>query len=250
MYTAPRTTLDTVEIPPDASPSAAAKLRREQTYVGIRRLLLVGEFPFGQRLAEEALAEQFGVSRTPVREAFARLHADRLLNRYADGGFYVAEPDLLDLRDLYELRLTLEVRGIARAAEKGIQHDRGMLEALLANWVAIKAAPPQPDGSFIELDEAFHTTLSRASGNLVITETLESVNVRIRPVRMHDFLIEERILLSIDEHIEIVEAVLAEDLTLAIERLRRHIGISMEVVEERALRALTQMMLNRSRRRQ
>ncbi len=249
MYTAPHTTPDGTEGLPELSRSVASTLRREQTYLGIRRLVLGGEFEFGRRLGEEALAEQFGVSRTPVREAFARLHADRLVNRYADGGFYVAEPDLSDLRDLYELRLTLELHGITRAAEQGVQHDRGVLEALLSNWVGIKAVPPASDGSFIELDESFHTTLSRASGNLVITETLENVNVRIRPVRMHDFLIEERILLSIDEHIEIVEALLADELTLAADRLRRHIGVSMEVVEERALSALTQMMITRSRRR-
>jgi DNA-binding GntR family transcriptional regulator len=231
------------------SRSATARLRREHAYTAIRRMVLLGEFPFGQRMAEEALAEQLQLSRTPVREAFARLHADRLLNRYADGGYYVAEPDLLDLRDLYELRLTLELRGITRAAESGVQHDRSTLEALHARWLAIKEAPPEPDGSFIELDESFHVTLNRASGNLVLTETLENVNVRIRPVRMHDFLDADRIELSIVEHLEIVEAVLEGDLPLAAERLRQHIGISLDVVEERAARAMTQMMINRSRRR-
>lgn len=232
-----------------SSRSATARLRREHAYTAIRRMVLLGEFPFGQRMAEEALAEQLQLSRTPVREAFARLHADRLLNRYADGGYYVAEPDLLDLRDLYELRLTLELRGITRAAESGVQHDRSTLEALHARWLAIKEAPPEPDGSFIELDESFHVTLNRASGNLVLTETLENVNVRIRPVRMHDFLDADRIELSIVEHLEIVEAVLEGDLPLAGERLRQHIGISLDVVEERAARAMTQMMINRSRRR-
>ena len=254
MYTAPHTESDVApdsgQSPEGVSPAIAAKLRREQAYLDIRRLVLIGEFPFGHRLAEEVIAEQLGVSRTPVREAFARLHADRLLNRYADGGFFVAEPDLIDLRDLYELRLTLELRGITRASEKGIEHDRTILEPLRDRWLAIRGAPPLPDGSFIELDESFHVALNRASGNLVITETLENVNVRIRPVRMHDFLDSDRITLSIDEHLGIVQAVLAEDLALAADLLRSHIGISLEVVEERAAKAMTQMMLNRSRRRQ
>jgi DNA-binding GntR family transcriptional regulator len=254
MYTEPHTASDASQgslvDAPTLSPAVAAKLRREQAYLDIRNLVLVGEFPFGQRLAEEAIAEQLGVSRTPVREAFARLHADRLVNRYADGGFYVAEPDLIDLRDLYELRLTLELRGISRASETGIAHDRGILESLRDRWLAIQAAPPEPGGSFIELDESFHVGLSRASGNIVITETLESVNSRIRPVRMHDFLSADRIELSIVEHLEILDATIEGDLELASTLLRHHIGISMEVVEERAARAMTLMMLNRSRRRQ
>lgn len=249
MYTAKNPSESPASGTESSSRSAAARLRREQAYTAIRRMVLLGEFPFGQRMAEEAIAEQLEVSRTPVREAFARLHADRLLNRYADGGYYVAEPDLLDLRDLYELRLTLELRGITRAAETGVEHDRAMLEALHARWVDIKASPPEADGSFIELDESFHTTLNRASGNLVLTETLENVNARIRPVRMHDFLSADRIELSIVEHLEIVEAVLERDLALAADRLRSHIGISLDVVEERAARAMTQMMINRSRRR-
>lgn len=236
MYTGPHTVSD-------------ALLRREQAYVHLRRMVLVGEFPFGQRLGEEGIAEQLGVSRTPVREALVRLHNDRLLNRYADGGFYVAEPDLADLRDLYELRLTLELRSITRPQETGIPHDRTLLEAIRERWLAIQAAPPEPDGSFIELDESFHVALSRAGGNLIISETLEAANVRIRPVRMHDFLDADRIELSIVEHLEIVDAVLDDDLELAATRLRRHIGISMDVVEERAARAMTAMMLTRSKRR-
>jgi DNA-binding GntR family transcriptional regulator len=67
---------------------------------------------------------------------------------------------------------------------------------------------------------------------------------------MHDFLTADRIELSISEHLAIVESVLAGELHAGAELLRQHIGISMEVVEERAARAMTQMMLTRSRRKQ
>jgi DNA-binding GntR family transcriptional regulator len=227
----------------------AARSRREAAYLEIRRMALEGEFPFWQRLPEEGISEQLGVSRTPVREAFARLDADGILSRYDDGGYYVAEPNLIDLRDLYELRLTLELRGILRAAEDGVEHDAELLEGLRAEWLLIQASPPPADGSFIELDESFHVGLSRASGNLIITETLESVNIRIRPVRMHDFLDAERIEISIREHIEILDAVIAREIESAADLLRRHIGVSLDVVEERAAGAMTKMMRLRSRRR-
>lgn len=221
----------------------AAQSLRERTYTELRRLVMLGEVPTGQRLAEEQIAEQLQVSRTPVREAFVRLHGDRLLKRFADGGYYVAEIDLLDLRDLYELRLTLELRGITRAAEDGIAHDHGALAALREEWVAIQEGPPEPDGSFIELDESFHLALLRSSGNLALVETLESVNIRIRPVRIYDFLTEDRITTSIAEHLGIVDALLAGETLLAADLLREHIGASLAVVEERAASAIRQRAL-------
>ncbi|MSZ76223.1 MAG: FCD domain-containing protein [Actinobacteria bacterium] len=210
-------------------------------------MVMLGEIPTGQRLAEETIAEQLQVSRTPVREAFVRLHADRLLKRFTDGGFYVAEIDLFDLRDLYELRLTLELRGITRAAEDGIEHDREALLEIRDDWLAIQADQPAPDGSFIELDESFHLSLLRASGNLALSETLETVNVRIRPVRTYDFLTEDRIESSIAEHLGIVDALLDGQIPLAADRLREHIGASLDVVEQRAADAMRQRSL-RSRR--
>lgn len=204
---------------------------------------MLGEFPTGQRLAEEQIAEQLEVSRTPVREAFVRLHSDRLLKRFSDGGYYVAEIDLFDLRDLYELRLTLELRGITRAAEPGIAHDREALVDLLSRWRAIQADPPEPDGSFIELDESFHVALLRSSGNLALVEVLETINIRIRPVRTYDFLSEDRITTSIAEHLGIVTALLDGEVLLAADLLREHIGASLEVVEERAASAIRQRAL-------
>ncbi|MCW2747569.1 MAG: transcriptional regulator, GntR family, partial [Nocardioidaceae bacterium] len=227
--------------------TTAAKSLRERAYTEIRTMVMMGEFQTGQRLTEELLAEQLDVSRTPVREAFVRLHADRLLNRYADGGYYVAEIDLLDLRDLYELRLTLELRGITRALEDGFHHDRAVVEALRTEWLRIQQNPPAADGTFIELDESFHIGLSRSSGNLAITETLETINIRIRPVRMYDFLSEDRIITSTQEHLDILEAVLDNEIALAADRLREHIGASMEIVERRAAEAMTQRSLQSRR---
>ena len=122
-----------------------ARSRREAAYLEIRRMALEGEFPFWQRLPEEGIAEQLGVSRTPIREAFARLDSDGILSRYDDGGYYVAEPNLIDLRDLYELRLTLELRGILRASEDGVEHDGELLRGA-AGGVAAHPGEPAARG--------------------------------------------------------------------------------------------------------
>ncbi|RAY16564.1 GntR family transcriptional regulator [Actinomadura craniellae] len=206
---------------------------------------MVGEFGVRTRLVEEQLAKALGVSRTPVREALVRLQTDGLVVR-EDGGYYVAVPDVSGLRDLYELRITIELRGITRAVESdSVRHDAALLEPLRDRWRELQADPPEPDPGFVLLDEDFHVTLLRASGNVALTEALEAVNARIRAVRMYDFLTADRIEQSSAEHYQIVDLVLLERLPEALTALHRHVGESMEVVERRAAHAITQMALHR-----
>jgi len=238
LYTGPDAGADTAPAP---------ALRRDQVYAELRRRLMVGTYPVQQRLAEERLAGELGVSRTPVREALIRLLADGLLVRTPDG-YFVALPDLHQLRDLYELRMTLELRSLDRAAESpAVRHDTALLEPLHDQWRALRADPPDPDPTFVAVDEDFHLTLCRSSGNPVIADGLASVNARIRPVRMYDFLTDDRIDLTITQHLDVLEQVLAGRLEDAVGAMRRHVGESMEVVERRAAHAITQMALNRGR---
>jgi DNA-binding GntR family transcriptional regulator len=208
-----------------------------------------GEFGLRERLVEERLATRLGVSRTPVREALVRLLADGLVTRH-DGGYYVTLPDVALLRDLYELRMIVELRGLERAVGSDeIRHDAALLEPLRDQWRALWTDRPAPDPQFVAVDEDFHVTLLRASGNHMLTETLVSTNARIRAIRMYDFITADRIETTLSQHLRIVEAVLAGQLPEAIRALRRHVGESMEVVEHRAARAVTQMVLGRARSR-
>lgn len=223
---------------------AGAPSRRDRVYALLREEVLSGRVTPHTRLGEVRLAERFGVSRTPVREALARLRSDGLVEP-RDNGLYVAVPNLAELRDLYELRVALELRGIARAMEdRAIRHDPRILVAELERWERLSADPPEPDPSFVLLDEEFHAALSRASGNGALTESLVSVNQRIRRVRMYDFLTGDRITSTISEHIQIVEHLRADELDAAYRALHEHVGASMEVVLERAQRALVQMALH------
>ena len=229
---------------PEPAAGSSAVSRRDRVHALMREEVLSGRVTPYTRLGEVRLAEHFGVSRTPVREALARLHSDGLVER-RDNGFYVTVPNLAELRDLYELRVALELRGIARAIEdRALRHDPETLLAELERWEKLRADPPAPDPSFVLLDEEFHAALSRASGNGALTESLISVNQRIRRVRMYDFLTEDRITSTITEHIQIVEHLRADELDAAYRAMHEHVGASMEVVLERAQRALTQMALH------
>jgi DNA-binding GntR family transcriptional regulator len=227
-----------------SSGDGPTRSRAEQVHQSLRDDVLNGRITPRTRLAEEPLARQHKVSRTPVREALTRLRADGLIER-RDGAFFVVVPNLDELKDLYELRVTLELRGITRAIESAaIRHDREVLTEERDRWYVLRQSPPAPDPSFVVLDERFHGELSRASGNPALTEALVAVNQRIRRVRMYDFLSADRVEATIAEHIEIVELTLASKLDEAYVALYEHIGASMDVVLERAQRTLTQMALH------
>ena len=207
----------------------------------------MGEFPLGRRMAEERIAGLVGVSRTPVREALSRLHVEGFVERLPDGGYCPAAPDLHAVRELYEVRRGLELLALTRPAAGGPPFDHDQLEALRADWhdLEVPEPEPRPDPSFVMLDEDFHIRLAGAAGNAALVGFLQTVNERIRLVRVHDFLTSERIELTISQHLGIVEAVLGGDHELAARHLDAHLSESLAVVEERAATALARMVATR-----
>lgn len=215
--------------------------RGERVFTELKARLLAGEFPLGRRLGEERLATALSVSRTPVREALHRLHSEGLVQRDAEGGFRPAVPDVVGMGTLYEVRIGLEIQALRRPASLGSEHDRVRLLELRTEWQALADDEPPATPEFVLLDEAFHVGLADAAGNSVLVEFLRIVNERIRVVRMQDFLTADRVEHTIAEHLEIVEAVLAGDDDLAVDRFEAHLHESLAVVEERTLRALARM---------
>jgi DNA-binding GntR family transcriptional regulator len=223
--------------------------RGERAYGELKRRLLLGEFALGARLGEERLAGLVGVSRTPVREALSRLHVEGFVNRLPDGGYGPTAPDLPAVRELYEVRRGLELVALRRPTQGGPAHDADQLESLLADWRSIDPPVPEtePDPSFVMLDEDFHVRLAAAAGNGELVALLQSVNERIRLVRIHDFLTAERIAATIDQHAAIVETLLQLGPGHAADELDRHLNESLAVVEQRAATALSRMVAGRLR---
>jgi DNA-binding GntR family transcriptional regulator len=221
--------------------------RGDHAYRELKSRLLAGEFSINVRLGEERLASAVGVSRTPIREAFKRLHAEGLLEVHPDGGFQPVVPDVTVMRHLYEVRSALELQSLQRPARMGTRHDPAILEPLRDQWrqMARDAFPP-PDPSFVLLDESFHVTLATAAGNDIAVDFLRQVNERIRLVRMHDFLHAPRIEATITEHLRLVELVLAGDIIGAEAAFSQHLGDSMAVVEERVRGAILRMLIGGS----
>ena len=218
-------------------------IRADQIYEQLRDRLTRGEIPIGRRLVEQQLAAQFRTSRTPVREALKRLEADGHLTRDAGGGMRPRVPSVRAMRDLYDVRVAIEELVVRRAAASG---DRGVLEELEHEWTALgieqRAGRLEPAGAaFVHRDESFHQRLAEAAANEFAVELLGEINDRIRILRIYDFTRSERIAATIEEHLEIVRAVLAGDSDTAAAFMRAHVQRSANVVRERIGDALTKM---------
>jgi len=135
---------------------AAGRPLRDVVYTTLRGELMNGDIRFGERLTEPKLSARFGISRTPIREALTVLCSDGLLQR-EEYGFTAVRPSIPLIRDLYELRITLELGGIQRAIDNpAVTHDHALLTTERAAWLVLRADPPEQEPGFVVRDEEFH----------------------------------------------------------------------------------------------
>jgi len=182
-----------------------------------------GTYRPGDRLVESELAERFGVSRTPIREALQRLETQSLLVR--DGrSLIVASLDHNQLAELYVVRAELEglaARLAARhATEEEIRVLRAMVEedrALLDNPVAMSRA-----------NRRFHKQIHLASHNRFLVQQLDLVHRSMALMATTSLAAEGRSIATIEEHAAIVNAIAAGDGDAAYAALRSHISRAFE----------------------
>ncbi len=133
----------------------------------LREEILAGRLTAGERLVEEAIAKQFGVSRVPVREALTRLQSEGFVSIVRYRGATVSETLVQDSRELLQIRRGLEIL----AAQLAAQNRGGEAAAELA---AIADDTPHADGT------PFHELVATASGNRQLMEMLSHVNRRVQ----------------------------------------------------------------------
>lgn len=147
----------------------------DRAYEIIRDMILSGDLPSGAKIGEEALAEQCGVSRTPIREALGRLEAELLIRRSDTQRSYVADWSLEDVEEVFELRGLLESRAARRAAKR---ISAGQIERLKKHHAAIGEAiyAKTPDTQqFVEHNHLFHNVILEASASAELSSMLARI---------------------------------------------------------------------------
>jgi DNA-binding GntR family transcriptional regulator len=199
-----------------------------QAYQALRDAIVRVDLVPGQRLSENELAAQLGVSRTPVREAVARLRDERLVRVIPQLGTFVAPISVAAVGDAQFVREALECAAVRLAAENVMDPDLELLEQLLAGQERAQA-----DGdldSFYHLDDSFHQALCDLSRHPTVWSISQRAKAHLNRVRRLSLATPGYQPEMIGEHRQVVAAVAGHDPDAAELALRYHLrGVLREL---------------------
>ncbi len=192
---------------------------RDKVAEEIRAAILSGHFKPGDRLIEDRLAEEFGVSRNPIREAIRTLASEGLIEVTARRGAIVASLTPQEFQELLEVRATLEGANARLAARRRDPAVLAQLEAILVRGTEAIAAGKAAD--LPDLNDAFHAGLAQASHNRLLADLMRTLRDRSAPVFRGFGIDFARATWA--EHADILRAVIAGDAELASLLAYRHV---------------------------
>lgn len=201
-------------------------LLRDQVYQVLVEMLVSGQLTPGDRVTERALADQLGISTTPVKEALRRLDNEGFVHTLPRRGIRVSENALTSMEQVIVVRANLEGLAARLAADRlGTLEleGNGAYEDLLATLELMRDAVRRPVPETIEINTRFHQAIQTLSGNRLIEQflgTIHGVDIAVRRRALTD---PEELQRGNVEHIAIGDAVLACDADLAESLMREHV---------------------------
>lgn len=203
----------------------------EQTVERLRLAILAGRIVPGQRLIANDLTDELGISRGTVREAFQRLAADGLVEIVPNRGAMVRRLSRHQVRDLFEIRVTLEGLGarLAAAHIEGPGH-RVRFETV---WAEVRSkGAAQPWTQFIQQNRLFHRTIVGISGNEQLADLIDTLQLPIVMFQVGQVMGPENMEKSHRDHVAVAEAILAGDPNAAEQAMRAHVQGSADWILE------------------
>jgi DNA-binding GntR family transcriptional regulator len=200
----------------------------ETVYAALRRAIIEREFDPGEPLTEQDLSRRFGVSRTPVREALAKLERDRLVRVVPKKGAFVRSVSADEVRELYQIREALEALAVRLAAPR---LDRGELAGFETRFRELKAAGSRTTYTDVRaLGDEFHGYLTKQAGNARLLEMLEQIREDARSVWTLSILAPRRVRGLVREHLSIIDALKRSDARQAERRMVAHVRRVRETI--------------------
>jgi DNA-binding GntR family transcriptional regulator len=192
---------------------------REQVLAELRRRIVDGDYAQGERLTETRLADDFGVSRNPVREALRVVEAEGFVQILPRRGAVVATLDETAVRDLFAVREQFETLAAGMAAERATADDIAMLRRLVED--ASKATHAQDFDLVAELNSAFHRAVIEVSQNRWLHSMSAAMYHHVHWVFRVGAA--QRAPHSSEEHVRLVDAIEAGDAEVATTAARLHV---------------------------
>ena len=197
-----------------------------RVYNEVREALLCGQFKKGEWLTEHMLTQKLGVSRTPVRSALQRLAEDGLVSMTPNRGAVVIGIAKEDIVDIYRIRMRLEGLASAMAAEKITDEAK---QKLSENVALFEFYVQRQDTEHIEeLDTAFHSMIYEASGSRTLERILTDLHSNTKAYRSQSLCVPGRLARTLEEHKEILGAILTGNAEKAEKLTSAHIERAME----------------------
>lgn len=203
---------------------AAPKPPQKDAYDLILKAIDEGTYRPGSRLVESELAERFGVSRTPIREALQRLETQGLLSR--DGrSLIVASLDHDQMAQLYAVRAELEGLAARLAAQHAASEEIRVLQEMVAADQALLDDP----AALSRANRRFHKQIHLASHNKYLVQQLDLVHRSMALMATTSLAAEGRGPVALEEHAAIVQAIAERDGDRAAQALKDHLSTAFEV---------------------
>lgn len=170
----------------------------EQAYQILKKRIVDSTFEPGQLLTEEMLAEQLGISRTPIRSALKQLEHDGLVTSRSGRGVEVARVSRQDVQEWFECRLALEPFAAKLAALRGGEEDWAKLDSLIEQQY--RAREEGDYVRYVELDHDFHVALALAARNSRLAEMIDRLNVQVQRFLILSQTLYQSSLAALKEH--------------------------------------------------
>lgn len=208
----------------------ANRTRAEQVRRALEEEIFAGSLRPGSKLDEEALAQRFGLSRTPIREAILQLANAGLVEKKPRQGAVVAPFELHRMVQMFEVMSEIEGVCCRYAARRMASEE---IEALERHLQACRAECDENDlEGYFAANRVFHRAIYEGSHNEVLAEMAQNLALRLAPYRRYQLNHPQRIGESLAEHAGIVEALKARDPDLAYQRMRKHVTIQADIFAE------------------
>jgi len=199
---------------------------REAAYAHLRGAILAGSLLPGARISEPGLAQELGISRTPVREALQRLAQEGLVELLPGKGARVRVLSAEEVREVYDVRALLEGEAAALAAQNATEAELNRLERLLQ---ALDALPKEAYAQQMQVDFDFHTALVEAAHNKTLARIYADLRSSLTLIRSFQQTLSQHPRTR-QQHQAILAALKAHDPAGAAEAARVHVRYFRDLV--------------------
>lgn len=221
------------------------KLTTLEIYEILREKITNFELYPGTRFTESELADEFYVSRTPIREALKRLEVEGLVQIRPKQGCFVREVDIETINHYYDVRVALETMIVELACSNMSSQE---LESLCEFWNPKNIAVNAKRKEIVKLmEEKFHMQLALGSGNPILMQLLKDVNDHIRIIRQLGFPDKHSIKETYEDHYLICELILTKKVQSAKKAMKDHIRKHQKIASTVTLNQLEQHKKNKTK---